>query len=235
MKKAAKTIEQPAVRRVFVVDDHPIIRNGLLQLISQERDLEMCGGAGTTNDALALIPKIKPDLVLVDVSLKAGNGLELTRELRAMDEDLGILVLSMHDELVCAERAIRAGANGYVMKAEPPETLLRAIRTVLRGDVYISDRIAHRMLRGFLRPDRRDPVKLSGVTSLTARQMQIFELIGAGVGTAEISQRLGISVKTLETHRCNMKRRLGVKKASDLLRLAVNWYVGNSAANRPIL
>ncbi len=233
MSKPIRAQTKPAVRSIFVVDDHPIIRNGLLQLIHQERDLVFCGGAGTLDDAMVLIRKLKPDLVLVDVSLKCDSGLELARELRAMDENLGILVLSMHDETVCAERAIRAGANGYVMKSEPPETILEAIRTVLRGDVYISDRIAHRMLRGFLRPDRRDPARLSGVTSLTARQMQIFELIGTGAATREISQRLGISVKTLETHRSNIKRKLGVKKAGDLLRMAVNWYVGNSAANPP--
>jgi DNA-binding NarL/FixJ family response regulator len=233
MSKKIASQEKLGIRKVYVVDDHPIIRTGLLQLIHRERDLTVCGGTDSPTEAMAQVRGLKPDVILVDVSLKGCNGLDLVRQLRAIDDDLGILVFSMHDEVVCAERAIRAGANGYLMKSEPPETILLALRTVLRGDVYISDRIAHRMLRGFLRPDRRSPTKAGGVTSLTARQMQIFDLIGAGVGTTEISQRLGISVKTLETHRGNMKKKLGVKKASDLLRLAVNWYVGNNASHHP--
>lgn len=212
-------------KKVLLVDDHPIVRNGLAQLISQEPDLAVCGGAGSAGEAMAAIGRDEPDLVVVDISLKSANGIELTKAIRTRRPSLPVLVLSMHDEALYAERALRAGANGYVMKAESPETVLHAIREVLSGDLYVSEKIASRMLRGFLHggPKKRER---RGVTSLSDRELEIFEMIGNGICTRDIATQLNISIKTVETHRAHIKCKLGLTNATELMRYAISWVSG---------
>ena len=219
-KGAGKTV------RIFVVDDHPIVRHGLSQLIAQERDLKVCGGAAAVPEALVEIPRLKPDLVLVDVSLQSGSGIELVKTLRGLMPRLPIIMLSMHDEMLCAERALRAGANGYIMKSEPPETVLKAVRAVLRGEIYVGERMAHRMLSGLLGAGKGEKRKPGGIGSLTDRQLEIFDMIGRGIGTRDIADRLQLSVKTVETHRSYIKQKLGLSKGSELLQVALSWVSG---------
>ncbi|HME05749.1 MAG TPA: response regulator transcription factor [Bryobacteraceae bacterium] len=209
---------------VFIVDDHPIVRQGLALLINREPDLAVCGDAEEANSALRLIAATKPDLVIVDLSLTGPDGLELLKSLRARKPDLPVLILSMLDESLYAERALRAGANGYIMKQEATEKVLVAIRRILDGEVYVSDRMANKMLHRFV--GDAPPGDRSPVAGLTDRELEIFRLIGDGHGTRQIAEELHISVKTVETYQAHLKEKLMVKNSRELLQRAIEWTVG---------
>lgn len=209
-------------RRVLIVDDHPIVRHGLRQVLNQDDDLVVCGEAGNAAEALEKIAELKPDVVIVDISLETSNGIELTKSIRSTDQELPVLMLSMHDESLYAERALRAGANGYVMKQEAAETVVKAVRTVVQGDLYVSDAIASRMLRDFL-DGKRGRHGRFGIQNLSDRELEIFELIGRGKPAREIADMLHLSVKTVETHRGHIKRKLKLRNAAELMQHAVNW------------
>lgn len=208
-------------RRVLIVDDHPIVRNGLGQLIGQEDDLTVCGEASDAIEALECARALKPDLVLVDISLGGSNGIELTKTMRERCPDVAVLVLSMHDESLYAERALRAGAKGYVMKQEAAETVLKAIRKVLQGGLYVSESVAARLLQEFVEGSS-EPSR-GGVEALSDRELEVFELIGGGIATRDIATKLRLSVKTIETHRAHIKQKLNLKSGTELLHHAVHW------------
>lgn len=209
------------IKRLLIVDDHPMMREGLAQLIHQESDLTVCGEAGSANEALNLVEKLKPHLVLVDISLPDKSGLELLRDLQALHPSLPMLVISMHDESLHAERALRAGARGYIMKQEGGGKMMEAIRQVLGGQVYVSNKMSARILETF--SGRRAKISRSPVERLTDREFEVFRLIGQGIGTREIARRLSLSIKTIEVHRANIKRKLNLKGATELVRHAVRW------------
>jgi len=206
-------------RRIFLVDDHPIVRQGLSQLIECEADLTVCGQGEDVCQSLRDIRDQKPDVCLVDISLKDSDGIELLKELKAMDAKLPVLILSMHDEGLYAERALRAGASGYIMKQEAPQTLLAAIRKVLRGEVYVSDHLSATLLRRMVGGNRKD-AELP-VDRLTDRELEIFRLIGAGSSVREIAQKLFLSTKTVEAHREHIKEKLHLGSSAQLLRYAI--------------
>lgn len=208
-------------RRLLIVDDHPMMRNGLAQLIDNEGDLKVCAQADTAGQAVHMVAKQKFDLALVDISLPDKNGLELIKDLRTLRPDLAILVVSMHDEMIYAERVLRAGARGYIMKQEGGQKFLAAIRQVLAGKVFVSEKMSARILENFSgnRPENSG----SPVKRLSDREFEVFRLIGQGVGTREIAGRLHLSVKTVEVHRANIKEKLHLTTATELIRYAVRW------------
>ena len=210
--------------RVLIVDDHPIVRQGLAQVLEQESDLVVCGEADTAEEALDAIAAKKPDVVIVDLLLKDGNGLDLIKTLRSIRPDLPILVLSMHDESLYAERALRAGAQGYIMKEQAADEMLTAVRKVLAGDVYLSQAMVSRILRRLARG--RGEEQESPLQRLTDRELEVFRLIGEGLGTRRIAARLGVSVKTIESYRANIKEKLQLASGSELVRHAVQWVEG---------
>lgn len=206
-------------RRVYVVEDHAIVCEGITRLIDDEEDLAVCGHAAGVSEAKVRIPEMKPDVAIIDLSLKDSNGLELIQLLRLSCPELPMLVLSMHDESLHAERALRAGARGYVMKQDPPERFLLAIRRVLDGQIHLSDNMSNRMLSRMV--DKRSDTAKAPLERLTAREMEIYSLFGEGRLPAEIAERLGLSVKTVDAHRENLKRKLGLKSAAELMRHAM--------------
>jgi DNA-binding NarL/FixJ family response regulator len=215
-------------RRVLLVDDHPIVRHGLGLLIEQEDDLTICGETESAVETLDCIDEVSPDIVLVDISLRGSNGLELTKALKEAHPEVPVLVLSMHDESLYAERALRSGARGYVMKQESADTVLDAIRTVLSGGIYLSDSLSSVMLREFVDGGRADGEKF-GIASLSDRELEVFELIGRGHSTRKIADRLQLSIKTIETHRAHVKQKLKLDNATALVHRAFHWIeAGNS-------
>jgi DNA-binding NarL/FixJ family response regulator len=220
--------ESPAAARaarstVFIVDDHPIVRQGLALLINREADLIVCGDAEDAHSALRLIESIRPNLVVVDISLNGPDGLDLLKNIRARDPDLPVLILSMLDETLYAERALRAGASGYIMKQEATEKVLVAIRRILGGDVYVSDRMANRMLHRFVGDAATGD--LSPIAGLTDRELEVFRLIGEGHGTRQIAEELHISVKTVESYQAHIKDKLSLKNSRELVQRAIQWMI----------
>jgi DNA-binding NarL/FixJ family response regulator len=218
----SRTAARKAGHRILILDDHPIMREGLAQLLAREPDLHVCGEAHDARSALERIARSVPDLLLADLSLPDRNGLELIKDLHLQYPDLRILVLSMHDELLYAERVLRAGGRGYIMKQEGGRKLLQAIRRVLEGHIYVSDRIAERILRIFA-GDRPGGAAASPVDRLTDRELEVFQLIGQGLSTQTIASRLNVSVKTVEVHRVNIKSKLQLSALPELVHLAVRW------------
>jgi DNA-binding NarL/FixJ family response regulator len=206
-----------------MVDDHPIVRLGIRQMIGTEPDLEICGETGSVQEALQLAQTLKPDLALIDLSLEEGTALALIREMRHSLPGVELLVLSMHDETLYAERVLRAGARGYIMKQAAIDGLVDAIRQVASGAVYMSPKMTQHVLEQF-RDSTPGPAGL--MATLTDRELQVFDLIGHGKSTAEIAAELAVSVKTIETYRANIKSKLKLKDAKDLLRLATSWTEG---------
>lgn len=213
--------------KVLVVEDHPIVRHGLMHLIEGQEDLTVCGEAESAPDALKAIGKSKPDVVIVDISLKGANGVKLIKDIKAQSPNLPVLVLSMYEESLYAERTLRAGAKGYVMKQEATETLLTAIRRVLGGDIWVSEDIASRMLRKFV--DRGNPGLVGPVDSLSDRELEVFEFVGRGLGTRQIAAKLDLSVRTVESYRAHIKQKLSLKNAAELVQHAVHWVQSEGA------
>ncbi len=213
--------ESETKSRVFIVDDHPLVREGLANLINQEADLTVCGEAEDAAQALAGIGMKKPDLALIDISLKTASGLELVKDLRIHFPNLALIVLSMHDELLYAERALRAGAKGYVMKRETTKDVLTAIRRVLQGDVYVSERVMNAMARRLGTPKRA--TSASPVEQLSDRELEIFRLLGQGLTTSQIAADLHLSLKTVQAYCARAKEKFGVSSLGELLRAAIRW------------
>lgn len=207
--------------RVLVVDDHPLVRNGLIRLINNQDDLVCCGEAGTVQEAQVAVAKEKPDLLILDLRLKSGDGLELIKSLRAQFPELRILIVSQYDAIIYIERALRAGASGYVIKDQAAEEVLTAIRTVLTGEVYLTRGMAALLLHRFVLAAPKG--SSSRVEPLTDRELHVLQLLGGGMSTREIATELKLSFKTVETHRENIKRKLGLRGAAALVHFATEW------------
>jgi DNA-binding NarL/FixJ family response regulator len=209
-------------RKVLVIDDHPIVRAGLAQLINREPDLAVCGDAEEMHAALRNISELKPDILIVDISLNGPDGLDLLKTIRSNDPNLPVLILSMHDESIYAERALRAGANGYIMKQEATERVLVALRRILNREIYVSDRVANQMLRqcvgGGAAATKRSPLD-----ELSDRELEVLRLIGEGQGTRQIADGLHLSIKTVETYQGHLKEKLGLKNSRELMQYAIQW------------
>jgi DNA-binding NarL/FixJ family response regulator len=218
----------PRKKTVFVVDDHPIVRQGLALLINQETDLTVCGEAEEMHAALSAIQAVRPDILIVDISLNGPDGLELLKNIRLGAPRLPVLILSMHDESIYAERALRAGANGYIMKQEATEKVLVALRRILSGEIYVSDRIANSMLRHYVRGVNLS--EHSSISDLTDRELEVFRLIGEGHGTRQIAEVLHLSVKTVESYQAHIKEKLSLRSARELVQHAVQWNVRERTA-----
>jgi len=209
--------------RVLLVDDHPIVRQGLTLLIDREADLTVCGEADGAHTAFHAIEALKPDIVVLDISLSGPDGLDVLKEIRMKTAALPVLILSMHDESIYAERALRAGANGYIMKQEATEKVLVAIRRILQGEVYLSDRLTNTMLQQFVRGATLS--KTSPLVNLTDRELEVFRLIGEGHGTRRIADELHLSVKTIESYQAHIKEKLALRNARELVQHAIEWTV----------
>ncbi len=209
-------------RRVFLVDDHPIICQGLAQKIDGESDLMVCGHAEDAHSALEAIEKEQPDIVIVDISLKGTSGVELIKDIKVRYPRLPTLVLSMHEETLYAERSLHAGAKGYVMKQEQPEVLLQAIRQVLRGQIYLGDKVKDSIVNrlGGVQPEGEVPTIAQ---QLSDRELEVFQLIGDGYATHEIADQLHLSMKTVASHREHIKEKLKLRTGEELARLAIHW------------
>lgn len=210
--------------RVLIVEDHPIFREGLVQLINRQRDLAVCAEATDAREALAAAEQHRPDTILLDLTLKGIGGLELLKELRFLHPKLPILVLTMSDESLYAERALRAGASGYLMKQQASSDVIAAIRAVLAGEMHMSRALEIALMRKAIAA--LELTASGAIGALSDRELQIFEIIGAGVPTRDIALRLGISIKTIETHRENIKRKLDLSSGSELLTRAQKWVRG---------
>ena len=217
----AQTTQQGGKARVLIVDDHPVMRAGLSQLIDQQPDFVVCGEADDAHGALKAVETARPDVAIVDISLKDTSGIELIKDIRIRHPKLAVLVLSMHNEVFYAERVLQAGAKGYVTKADPPAKVIEGLREVLAGRVYVSERIASKMLTRLAAGGAG--ADGPAVNRLSDREFQVFELIGQGLQTRQIAERLHLSAKTVETHREHMKKKLGIASATELLAYAVQW------------
>jgi DNA-binding NarL/FixJ family response regulator len=207
--------------RVFLVDDHPIVRQGLSLLIDHQPDLMVCGMAADTRSAMTDVPGSKPDIVVADLSMPGPDGLELIKSLRALLPGLPVLVLSMHDETLYAERVLKAGARGYVMKHEAETNIINALRRILDGSIYLSPAMTNRLLRKV--SDHGNATPPSGIATLSDRELQIFEMLGHGLRPNKIAKELGIGIKTVETHVGRIRAKLGLRHAHEVLREAVLW------------
>jgi DNA-binding NarL/FixJ family response regulator len=223
MNAKAQLDVQAKKYRVLLVDDHPIVRQGLALLIDREADLSVCGEAEGAHSAFHAIETLRPDIVVLDISLNGPDGLEVLKEIRMKSGNLPVLILSMHDESIYAERAMRAGANGYIMKQEATEKVLIAIRRILQGDVYLSDRLTTTMLQQYVRGGAS--AKSSPLLNLTDRELEVFRLIGEGHGTRQIADELHLSVKTIESYQAHIKEKLALRNARELVQHAIEWTV----------
>jgi DNA-binding NarL/FixJ family response regulator len=210
-----------STHRIFIVDDHPVTRAGVGALLGQHPSFHVCGEADSAPKAIELIPKLNPALAIVDISLKTTSGIELIKNLSTLTSDLKVLVLSMHDENLYAERALRAGAKGYLMKDQAGDALITAIRRVLSGELYVSDRMKERMLHRFV-SNKRDEMTFS-MDSLSDREMEVLVHIGNGFSTRQIAAKLNLSVKTIDSYREHLKIKLRLAKGADLVRHAIQW------------
>ncbi|QOV88753.1 response regulator transcription factor [Humisphaera borealis] len=226
----ASTTASPAVgrkARLLLVDDHPIVRQGLALMLSGEPDLDVVGQAEDVPGALRLTAEVSPDLVVADLSMSGLSGLDLLKEIKLKHGNLPVLMLSMHDETVQAERALRAGARGYVMKQEATGTIITAIRQVLAGHIYLSDRMSSKLLGKLA--GNASLGSSSPIERLSDREFQVFTLIGQGIGPRAIAEKLGLSVKTVEAHRENIKAKLGLGSGNELIRYAMQYQMDQTA------
>ncbi len=212
---------KPAPRRVLIVDDHPIVRQGLRRILENQGDLTVCAEAASAREARMAILESSPDVVIADISLKHGGGIEMIRDLRAHHARLPILVLSVYDEMLYAERLLSVGANGYIMKESPGSLVLLALRRVLEGGLYVSDHVGSAMI-GKLAAGTTTP-STNPIDRLSNRELQVLHLIGQGLSTRETANSLNVSVKTVESHRQRIKRRLGLTSGTQLVLYAINW------------
>jgi DNA-binding NarL/FixJ family response regulator len=212
-------MSSPSCQRILIVDDHPMMREGLRTLISRERDLIVCGEAETAGQALDAVANLKPDLVLADITLPGRSGIELIKDICALQHAILILVISMHDESLYTERVLRAGARGYIMKEESGPTMMQAIRQVLAGRIYVSDKMSARIVENVA--GKR--TKASPIERLSDREWEVFQLIGRGKSTVQIAEELHLSPKTVETHRARVKEKLDLRTMNELISFASRW------------
>jgi DNA-binding NarL/FixJ family response regulator len=213
--------------KVLLVDDHPLVREGLVNLISQQADLQICGEAGNEPQALEIIRTVQPHVAIVDISLESGSGIELIKSIKAMFPAVAVLVLSMHDESLYAERALRAGARGYVMKREAAKKVIQAIRCVLAGQLYVSEKIAARMAEKFV--EGRPTATASPIEQLSNRELEVFQLLGLGHNTRQIADHLHVGFKTVQAYCARIKEKLKLANATELLREAIRWQESQQA------
>ena len=208
--------------RIYIVDDHPLVRQGLSQVINNEADMEICGEAEDAPEAMKGVGQAEPDVIIVDISLRGNNGLELIKNLKAIHENIPILVFSMHDETIYAQRALRAGAKAYVMKKESPSKVVDAIRRIIKGEIYVSplvaDQVLHQIVNG-----PNNATSASPIDRLTDRELEVVQLIGRGLSSREIAESLNLSVKTIESHRAHVKEKLSLRNATELVQFSVQW------------
>ena len=223
MKEQAQVVAstETAKKRVLLVDDHPIFRHGLEDLLTKQDDLAICGHADSAPGALEAMRKFHPDLAIVDVSINGANGIELVKQMKAEVPHLAILVLSMHDESLYALRALKAGALGYVMKAEALQHVINAVRRVLDGHIFVSPRFGEKLI--FKAVHGSDSGSSSPVDRLSDRELEVLMMLGKGHNTKSIAKELNLSVKTIETHRAHIKEKLGFTDASEMVRFAIDW------------
>jgi DNA-binding NarL/FixJ family response regulator len=216
--------------RILIVDDHPAMREALAARIGRQPDLEVCGEAADMNEALRLVADTQPDLAVVDISLKTGNGIDLIKRIKDRNDKIRMLVWSMHSESLYAERALRAGALGYINKDQATDKIVEGIRRVLEGKVYLSDTMAGRMLQRAVGGSRQE-IARSPLNALADRELEVFRLIGEGVKTAAIAERLNLSVKTIETYRERIRKKLDLSDGTELAHFATQWLLENNLAS----
>jgi len=215
-------------KTVFVVDDHPLLRQGLAMMINQETDLMVCGEAEDAPTAMKAIASFKPDILIADISMNGPDGLDLLKNLRMLYPDLPVLVLSMHDESIYAERALRARANGYIMKQEATEKVLVAIRRILDGEIYLSSRMANKLLQQYM--SGQTVQTDSRLAALSDRELEVFRLIGEGLGTRQIAEALHLSMKTVESYQAHLKEKLSLRTGRELMQHAIQWKLNDKSA-----
>jgi DNA-binding NarL/FixJ family response regulator len=215
----SQSVTRTKKKTVFIVDDHPLLRQGLALLINRERDLAVCGEAEEAQTAMREITLKKPDILIADISLNGPDGLDLLKNLRTLYPNLPVLVLSMHDESIYAERALRARANGYIMKQEATEKVLVAVRRILSGDIYLSDRMANKLLHQYISGASADVH--SRLSTLSDRELEVFRLIGEGRSTRQIAEKLHLSIKTVETYQAHIKDKLSLQSGRELVQHAI--------------
>jgi len=216
----------PAKKKIYIVDDHPLMRKGMAMTLENSVEFEVCGQSESAEEALGEIPGLKPDGCVIDISLPGMNGIELVKTLLAQMPDQKILVVSRHDEELYAERAIRAGAKGYLMKLEAGDVLVSAVRQIMNGEIYLSDKIGSQLIMKIASGQSTgdNPLEI-----LSDRELEVFELTGKGLSTKDIAKRLHVSVKTIDTYRARIKEKMHLKTANELIRRAVQWVEGESA------
>jgi len=224
MADAANSPSAPRIAKktVFVVDDHPLLRQGLALLINREPDLTVCGEAANTQDAMKAIAAKRPDILIVDISLNGPDGLDLLKALRSSYPDLPVLILSMHDETIYAERALRARANGYIMKQEATEKVLVAVHRILGGDIYLSERMSNKLLHQYF-----SGASVDTNSRLSDRELEVFRFIGEGCSTRHIAEKLHLSIKTVETYQAHIKDKLSLRSGRELVQYAIQSKIGD--------
>lgn len=210
--------------KVVIVDDHPIVRQGLGQLINQENDLQVCADASDIPSALQAVKDCRPDIAVVDISLGQSSGIRLIEDLSRLYPNLLILALSMHDESIYAERCLKAGARGYIMKKEPPEKVIAALKKILKGEIYVSFNLGEKLLQKFV--TKKDGVYSSPIEQLSNRELEVFQLIGQGLKTSKIAEQLNLSIKTIETYIDHIKKKMNFKDSRELFLHSVQWLMG---------
>jgi DNA-binding NarL/FixJ family response regulator len=215
------------IKHILIVDDHPLISKGLTQLINEENDMKVCGDASDINAAMDKIASLNPDAIIVDISLKSSSGIDLLKAVKSRYPGLPALVYSMHDESVFAERALKAGAKGYLMKDQPSEILIEALRKILEGNVFFSDKILSKLLGKFSSLGAADEVR-HPINSLTDRELEIFQLSGQELKSGQIAKKLNISIKTVEAHREHIRKKLDISNSSELNKYAKEWIQGKN-------
>src|SRR3984957_1623485 len=228
MSTAFKSQTLGARKRILVVDDHPIIRQGLALMVNREADLVVCGEAEDATAAMLVLASSRPDVLIVDISLNGPDGLDLLKNIRITHPTLPVLILSMHEESIYAERALRAGANGYIMKQEATEKVLVAVRRILSGEIYLSDRIANKMLKHYI--TGCGTLRNSSIADLSDRELEVFRLIGDGHATRQIAEELHLSVKTVESYQAHIKEKLSLRSARELMQHAIQWNMNEKTA-----
>lgn len=215
-------------KTVFVVDDHPLLRQGLAMLINQENDLMVCGEAEDAPTAMRAIAASRPDILIADISMNGPDGLDLLKNLRMLYPDLPVLILSMHDESIYAERALRARANGYIMKQEATEKVLVAVRRILDGEIYLSNRMANKLLQQYMSGQTAQTD--SRLAALSDRELEVFRLIGEGLGTRQIAEALNLSMKTVESYQAHLKEKLSLRTGRELMQYAIQWKLNDKSS-----
>jgi two-component system response regulator NreC len=221
LKKQNCFSSQDRIKNIFIVDDHPIVREGIGQLVNRESDMKLVGEAGDFQQAISLLEMIKIDLAIVDISIRGGNGIDLTKTLLSLYPQLPILIMSMHDESLYVERVLKAGAKGYLVKQEATDHVITAIRKVLGGEVYMSEEMKEILVKKFITNGKNSNEHSIG--SLTDRELEVLELISQGLSTRQISEALHVSMKTIDSHYANIKNKLDLKNAHELIQYAVKW------------